>query len=163
MLTMAVGQSDEFDPVTALAKALEQARPQLAGATPKAAIIFAAFDSFDVSIATRLRAEFSGIQVLGSTSAAEMSSVGGYQEDSVTLALIAADNVDFTTGMASIGVDLENACHKAVEEALSATLRRPRLCIMFTDGLDGQRTLEAVRHALPDDVVVIGGGSSGKT
>ena len=34
---------------------------------------------------------------------------------------------------------------------------------MITDGLDGQRTLEAVRRALPDDVVVIGGGSSGKT
>ena len=163
MLKMAVGQSDEFDPATAIAAVLEQCRPQLAGASPKAAIVFAAFDSFDPIIGRTLRARFPGVQVIGSTSAAEMSSAGGYQEDSVTVALLVADSVDFTTGMASIAVDLEGACIRAVEEALAATARRPRLCIMLTDGLDGQRTLEAVRGALPDDVVVIGGGASGKT
>jgi hypothetical protein len=163
MLRMVVGQSDEFDPGTAIAAALDQCRPQLAGSVPQAAILFSAFDAFDAVMVRVLRAEFPGIQVIGSTSAAEMSSAGGYQEDSVTLALLVADNVDFTTGMASIQVDLEGACRAAAEQALAATARRPRLCIMLTDGLDGQRTLEAVRRALPDDVVVIGGGSSGKT
>ena len=72
----------------------------------KAAIVFAAFDSFDAVMVRMLRNEFPGIQVIGSTSAAEMSSAGGYQEDSVTLALFAADSVDFTTGMATIETDL---------------------------------------------------------
>lgn len=163
MLKMAVGQSDDFDPGTALGAALDQCRPQLAGAVPNAAIVFSAFNSFNSVMVRMLRTEFPGIQIIGSTSAAEMSSVGGYQEDSVTLALIVADSVDFTTGMASIETDLEGACRDAVQDALAATIRLPRLCIMLTDGLDGQRTLEAVRRALPDDVVVIGGGSSGKT
>lgn len=163
MLTMAVGQSDEFDPGTALAAALEQCRSRLGGASPKAAIVFSAFDSFDAVMVRMLRDEFPGIQVIGSTSAAEMSSAGGYQEDSVTLALIAADSVDFSTGMATIETDLEGACRQAAHEALAATTKLPQLCLMITDGLDGQRTLEAVCRALPDDVVVIGGGSSGKT
>ena len=163
MLKMAVGQSDEIDPAAALAAALDQARPQLAGATPRAAVIFAAFDSFDQVLVRNLRAEFPGIKVIGSTSAAEMSSVGGYLEDSITVALLVSDNVEFTTGMASIETDLARACQQAVAHALAETREQSRLCLMLTDGLDGQRTLEAVRSALPEDVVVIGGGASGKT
>ncbi|HEY7828171.1 MAG TPA: FIST N-terminal domain-containing protein [Candidatus Limnocylindrales bacterium] len=163
MLRMAVGHSDAFDPEEAFAAALEQCRPQLAGAQPAAAIIFAAFESFQPAMVQVLRAEFPDIQILGSTSAAEMSSSAGYQEDSVTLALLVADSVDFTTGMASIEVDLEGAARAAAERALGATSKRPRLCLMLADGLSGQRALEAVRAALPDDVVVVGGGSSGRT
>jgi hypothetical protein len=159
---MTVGHSMEFEPATAIAEALEQCRTSLGGATPGAALVFSAFDSFDQVMADVLRAAFPGIQILGSTSAAEMSSTGGYQEDSVTLALIVADEVDFTTGMASNVVDLEGACRAAAEQALAGTHRTPRLCIMLTDGLNGQRALEVVRSVLPDDVVVIGGGSSGQ-
>ena len=125
MLKMAVGQSDEFDPGIALGAALEQCRLQLAGAVPKAAIVFSAFDSFDSIMVRLLRTEFPGIQLIGSTSAAEMSSVGGYQEDSVTLALLVSDSVDFTTGMATIDIDLEGACRQAAQEALAATAKPP--------------------------------------
>jgi hypothetical protein len=162
MFTMAVGHSVEFEPDVAIADALEQCRVSLGGATPSAALVFAAFDSFDQVMAGALREAYPGIQILGSSSAAEMSSAGGYQEDSVTLALIAADDVDFTTGMASIDVDLEGACRAAVEQALEDTRRHPRLCIMLSDGLNGQRALEVIRSALPPEVVVIGGGSSGQ-
>jgi hypothetical protein len=157
---MAVGHSDAFDPGAAFADALEQCRPQLAGAQPGAAIIFAAFDTFEPVMVELLRAEYPEVQILGSTSAAEMSSSGGYQEDSVTLALLVADDVDFTTGMASIEADLEGASRAAAEQALATTTKRPRLCLMFAEGLSGQRTLEAVRAALPSDVVIVGGASS---
>ena len=73
-----------------------------------------------------------------------------------------AEEVDFTTAMASIDDDLEGACRAAALKALAGTRRSPRLCIMLTDGLNGQRALEVVRSVLPADVVVIGGGSSGE-
>ena len=164
MLTMAVGQSDEVDPDDAIHAAIDQCRASLAELVPQAAILFVTFDAFDPSMVAAVRAEFPGIAVVGSTSSAEMSSAGGYREDSVALSLIAADAVDLTAGVGSgVEADLEGASRAAVEQAMAQTDKAPKLCVLFTDGIDGQRALEAVRRALPEDVVVVGGGASGVT
>ena len=102
MLTMAVGQSDDLDPGGRSRTPSGSAGRSSAGIPPAAALLFAAFDAFDPVMIRRVRAEFPGVQVVGCTSAAEMSSAGGYLEDSVTLALLAADGVDFTTAATTI-------------------------------------------------------------
>ena len=86
MLTMAVGQGDDVDPLDAIATAIEQCRASLGGLTPQAGILFSAFDSFDPSILAAVAAAFPTATVMGTTSAAEISSINGYQEDSITLA-----------------------------------------------------------------------------
>ena len=58
------------------------------GPPPQAGILFAAFDSFDPSIIAAVPGR-SPATVMGTTSAAELSSVNGYLEDSITLALFA--------------------------------------------------------------------------
>jgi hypothetical protein len=159
---MAVGQSDDVDPSDAIATAIDACRAALGGRSPQAGIIFSAFDSFDPSIVTAVRDAFPGVSIMGSTSAAEISS-DGYREDSVTLALFAADGVDVTTGLGrGLGHDVEAACADAVGQARAATGREPKVCIVLAESfvVDPQRTLDAMARALPADVTIVGGTSA---
>jgi hypothetical protein len=163
MLKMAVGHSDDVDPNDAIAAAIEQCRLSLGAMKPQAGILFATFDGFDLSLVSAVREAFQGVNVMGSTSAGGMSSVNGYQEDSVTLALFASDTVDVTVGFgAGLGDDVEAACQTAARQALAATKREPKVCIIVTEttAADPQRTLEALSNAIPEGVVVVGGGSA---
>jgi len=164
MLRMAVGQSDDVDGVAAVREAIEQCREQLGGDEPRAGLLFATFDSFDPALVREVREAFPGIRLIGSSSSAEMSSVVGYREDSVTLAVFVSDTVQFTTAAATWELGgVEAAGRTAVEAACAATDATPRLCIMVADAIEGQRALESVRRALPEGAVLVGGASSGVT
>ena len=48
---------------------------------------------------------------MGASSSAEVSSVGGFKEDSIALALFASDIVDVTVGLGTgLGEDVDAAC-----------------------------------------------------
>jgi hypothetical protein len=162
---MAVGQGDDVDPADAIATAIDQCREALAGHAPQAGVLFAAFESFDPSILATVAEAFPTATVMGTTSAAEISSVNGYLEDSLTLALFASDTVDITAGMGSgLSTDLDGACRAAAFQAMAKTQQVPRVCIVLTEGfgVDPQRTLDAMALALPADVTMIGGTSAGR-
>ena len=160
MLTMAVGHSDDVDPELAIAAAIEQCRATLGDQAPGAAILFVACDSFDPALIGAVRQAFPGIDVMGSTSAAEMSSVAGFQEDSIALAVFASDDVDIGAG---IGIDIDDdpvgACRLALAQASARLTSAPKVCIVLTEGLNGQRVAEALRDALPPGVLLIGGAA----
>ena len=165
MFTMAVGQSDEVAPADAIAAAIAECQTALGDLRPQAGILFSAFDSFDPSVATALREAFPDATVMGSTSAAEISSSAGYQEDSITLAMFASDVVDVTAGLGTgLSRDSDAACRAAAAQALAATDREPKVCIMLAEGFaaDPQATLDAMARALPDGVVIVGGTSAGR-
>jgi hypothetical protein len=110
-----------------------------------------------------VRGAFPGIDVAGSTSAAEISSVGGYQEDSVSLAVFASDDVEIVAGLGSgMGHDVDAACRAAVEQALSGVTAEPKVCVVFHESFvaDPPRVVEALTRALPRGVVVLGGASA---
>ena len=129
MLRMAVGQSDDVDGVEAVRAAIEQCREQLDGETPRAGLLFATFDSFDPALVREVRSAFPGIRLIGSSSSAEMSSVVGYREDSVTLAVFASDTVGFTTAASTWEPgEVEAAGRAAVEAAIARDAIRHRGC-----------------------------------
>ena len=163
MLTMAVGSSDDVDLADAIATAIEQCRAALGGLRPQAGLLFAAFDSFAPESLAAIRAAFPGVSVMGATSSAEISSAGGYQEDSLTLALFASDTVDITAGVASgLGTDVEAACQAAAAQALAGTKREPKIAVVVAEGfvVDPQLTLNAMARALPAGVTIVGGTSA---
>jgi hypothetical protein len=163
MLTMAVGQSDDVDPADAIAGAIEQCRAALAGRQPQAGLLFTAFDSFAPASLAAVRDAFPGVSIMGTTSAAEISSPGGYQEDSLTLALFASDDIDVTAGVgAGLGRDVDAACRAAANQALAGTSREPKFAIVVAEGfvVDPQLTLDAMARALPKGVAIVGGTSA---
>ena len=163
MLRMAVGHSDDVDAADAIAIAVDQCRDQLNGLAPQAGFLVAAFDSFDPSLVAAVRDAFPGCALMGSTSSAEMSSTSGFLEDSVSLALFASNDIDITAGL-GVGLDrdVDGACRAAIAEARSKSDRDPKVCVVFADPgiVEPQRTLDALAAALPDGVVVVGGGSA---
>jgi hypothetical protein len=163
MLTMAVGTSDDVDPADAIAGAIRQCRAALGGLRPQAGLLFTAFDSFAPASLAAVREAFPGVSIMGTTSAAEISSPGGYQEDSLTLALFASDDVDITAGVGSgLGIDVEAACQMAARQALAGTKRQPKIAVVLAEGfvVDPQLTLDAMARALPEGVTIVGGTSA---
>jgi len=163
MLRMAVGHSDDVDAADAIAIAVDQCRDQLNGLAPQAGVLVATFDSFDPSLVAAVRDAFPGCALMGSTSSAEMSSTSGFLEDSVSLALFASDDIDITAGLGlGLDRDVDGACRAAIAEARSKSDRDPKVCVVFADPgiVEPQRTLDALAAALPDGVVVVGGGSA---
>ena len=162
MLTMAVGNSDDVDPIDAITAVIAQCSEALHGLSPQAGILFSAFDSFDPEVLAAIQQAFPGAAVMGSTSAAEISSQG-FQEDSMSLALFASDTVQVSAGLgAGLGNDVDAACRAAAAQALAGTDLEPRVCIVLTEGfvVDPQLTLDAMARALPAGVVIVGGTSS---
>src|SRR4051812_33143121 len=96
---MAVGHSDDVDFETALAAVLDQCEAGLAGATPSAALLLAAFESDHAAILRGIDDRFPGIEIAGSSTSGEMTSVLGLVEDSIALAVFSSDTVDITGGL----------------------------------------------------------------
>jgi hypothetical protein len=159
---MAVGHSDDVDLEDAVDEVIAQCRATLGDRQPQAGILIASFDTFDPSIVARVREAFDGVDIMGATSAAEISSASGYREDSTALALFVSDTVDITVGLGrGLSVAVDRACREAAEQALGATERDPRICIVFAgmNRIDPQHVLDAMADALPAGVAVVGGGS----
>lgn len=160
MLTMAVGQSDDVEPTRAMAEVIEQCRGQLNGLAPRAGILLCAMDSFDPELIDQVRVAFPGVAVMGSTSAAGMSSTSGMQEDSIQLSLLATDDIEIGTGI-GVGVDedVEAACRAAVDQALDGLAGEPKVCLVISEPMNAQRVAETLRQVLPAGMLVLGGGA----
>jgi hypothetical protein len=162
MFKMAVGQSDDVDPIRAVDATIAECRAQLDGLAPRAGLLFAALDSFDPRLVGRVRDAFGAIDVIGATSAAEMSSIGGYQEDSVALALFASDNIEFGVGLGdAIDQDAPAAAKAAAAQALAPISQEPKICVVLAEGANTQRAIESLRGELPAGVLMIGGAAGG--
>lgn len=160
MLTMAVGQSDDIDPAVAIREAIDQCRAQLDGQSPRGALLFLAYDLFEPAVPAAVRAAFPGVELIGCTSAAQVSSAKGYTDDGLTLAVFASDDITFAAGAAAhLDEDIEGPSRAAIDEA-SAGSDQPRVCIMLADGLTAQSALAVVEQAIPS-VPVVGGAAAG--
>jgi hypothetical protein len=159
---MAVGHSDDVDVGDALDDVLGQCARTLAGSEPKAGLLFSTHETHPEPLIEGVREAYPGVELIGSTSGAEMSSVLGFQEGSIALALFASDTVDITGGLGTgLASDLGGTAQRAVREALEKTHREPRLCLTAPAphphpvGL-----LAGLREQLGDGVPILGGGSS---
>ncbi|HEX6400157.1 MAG TPA: FIST C-terminal domain-containing protein [Actinomycetota bacterium] len=163
MFRMAVGHSDDIDLDAALATVFGQCEAALDGAKPRAGLLMAAWEADHQSIVDAVRTRYPGIELAGSTTAGEMSSVLGFQEDSIALTLFASDTVEITAGLGpGLRSDARAATQAAVDQARAKATLDPSLCIaMPAIGL-GQagEILAGLRAALGKDVPILGGGAA---
>lgn len=163
MLRMAVGHSDDIDLDAALATVFAECEAALDGATPTAGLLMAAWEADHRSIVDAVRARYPGIELAGSTTAGEMSSVMGFKEDSIALTLFASDTVEITAGLGlGLRSDARAATQAAVDQARAKATLEPSLCIaMPAIGL-GQagEILDGLRAALGTNVPILGGGAA---
>ena len=163
MFRMAVGHSDDIDVDVALEAVFSECDAAIAGVVPTAALLFAPWEADHQAIVAAVRARYPGIALTGTSSAGEMSSVMGFQQDSIALALFASDTVDITVGIGhDLALDPAAAIRQAVDSARRGTEQASTLCIaMPTIGVvEAGLVLEGLRSALGPTVPILGGGAS---
>jgi len=163
MIRMAVGHSDDVDLESALETVFAECDAGLAGATPKAGLLMGASEVDHRALIDAVHARYPGIELAGSSSAGEMSSSLGFREDSVELALFAADGIDIVAGLGqNLAADPVAATRRAVEQAMAKTQLPPRLCIVLSTigGAEPSAILDGLRTALGSGIPIIGGGAA---
>jgi len=165
VFNIVVGHSEDPDSLTAVKEVLEQCASDLADIVPKAGILFAAIDFHHALILQEIDSVFPGIDLIGCTTDGEMSSVLGFQQDSLTLILISSDTVEINIGVGyGVRENAIAAAQQAVRQATEKSSTAAKLCIPLpasytADGstTSGESILKGLKLALGLDVPLVGG------
>jgi hypothetical protein len=165
MLKVVVGHSEDPNTQIAVEEVLEQCWQDLAGIVPQAGLLFAAIDFEHGIILKQINRVFPGIDLIGCTTDGEMSSVLGFQQDSLTLMLFSSDTVQIHAGVGHEARDKPFlAAKQAVEQASQKTSLAAKLCICLpasytADGstTNGELILQGLKQAFDAEVPIIGG------
>ncbi len=161
MFRVAVGHSNDPDSDSAIAEVLEQCQITLAGEIPAAGILFAAIDFEHSVILQEINRAFPGIELIGCTSDAEMSSVLEFEEDSVTLMLFCSDEVEIRAGIGKgLSKDIVAATKQAVEQAQAKSNHKShQFCLTTPESLtvDAVSIVDSLKQALGENFPILGG------
>lgn len=163
MLKVAVGHSDDPDSPCAIAEILEQCHDTLEGHTPQVGLLFAAIDFEHQLLLEEIQAAFPDIRLIGSTTDGEMSSILGFQQDSVALMLFCSDTVEMAIGLGyNASQDPEKAAQEAIATAQAQLTQPPKCCLALPEGIkaNSSRVVSALQHALNNPKVPILGGTA---
>lgn len=148
------------DPSTpeALEDLLGQARAQVGERPARAALLLAGIDHDHQAAVDAIVDAFPGIALIGCTTDGEMSSAGGFCEDSLVLTLFVGE-IEVAAGLGrNAGADPQGAAWAALGAARAGLRSPPRLCVTTPESLtcDAVVLLDRLRAGL-GDVPVIGG------
>lgn len=162
MFTVAIGHSTDPFSDDAISEILKSVETELNGVTPQAGILFAGVDHDHQVLVDAIWKRYPGIHLVGCTTDGEVSSKQPVTQDSVVLALLASDVIEFISGLGSkISEDGERAGLSAVQEALAASKKQPKLCLAFPESLttSAARVVEGLKKGLGGDVPIFGGSA----
>lgn len=161
MLKAVIGHSCDPNSDMAVAEILEQCKSALdEKLPPKAGILFAAYDFDHKLILQKIKAQFPNIALIGSTSYGEISSINGFQQDSVVLLLLCSDNIEMQAGVGrSVSKEPSFAAQNAIQQAIGTNANTPKLCITTPESLTISCTtiLEGLQQVLGKSFPIVGG------
>lgn len=152
--------SDDPDSSDAVAAILSDCRARLAGAAPKAGLLFCSVEYDHATILGAIQREWPGLPVIGSSSDGELSSSLGSCDDSVLLTLFYGDDVRAHAG---VGRGLASDIQGAIAEALAGRrVTKPALCITtFAPSTNAAEVIRELSRQLGRRECPIVGGLSG--
>jgi hypothetical protein len=160
MLKAVVGHSNDPDSLAAITEVLEQCDDSLSGELPQAGILLAAIDFDHTLILHQIHQQYPEIQLIGGTTDGEMSSVLGFEQDSLTLMLFCSDRITIRAGIGrGISQDLQAAIQTAIVQAKIGHQDPIKLCITFPESLTASAVLilDSLNQALDKQVQIFGG------
>jgi hypothetical protein len=162
MFFTVVAQSDDIDAEGALAELLAQCREKLGERVPKAGLLFSTIDLEHERVLDGILDAWPGLELIGCTTAGEMSSALGYCEDSVALVLFGSDSIEFAAGIGrNVSKDISSACRAAVESAAAKSDLPTAICITLPESMttNGQQIVDSLRREVGSNVPVVGGAA----
>lgn len=160
MLRVAVGHSADPDSRVAVRDVLEQCQRSLVGAMPQAAILLAAIDFDHALILQEINQCFPDIELIGGTTDGELSSVLGFQQDSLTLMLFCASTIEIRAGLGHpLSANPVAATRQAIEQAMAQLHQPPQLCLTTPESFtaSGVSIVNGLKQALGPQVPIFGG------
>jgi hypothetical protein len=159
MFKVAIGHSNDFVSEEAIASAIAQCQETLAGIKPQAGILLAGIEFDRKIILQEVNKVFPDLELIGGTTDGEISSVLGFEQDSLVLMLFCSDRLQIRAG---IGYNLSQDPQAAAESAI-ATARfhtdDVALCITLPESLTTSAVivLESLKTALDNKTPIFGG------
>ncbi len=163
MFQVHIGHSEDPDSRAAIAEVLHQCQRALGKELPQAGILFAAIDFDHPLILAQIQTAFPDIELVGCTTNGEMSSVLGFQEDSLTLMIFCSDQITIRAGFGrGVSQNSDSAVQEAITTATNNLLELPQLCLTFPEGIgiDGVSIIRTLQHHLGEKVPIFGGTSA---
>ncbi len=161
MFKVVVGHSNDPDSESAITEILSQCDRSLSGDSPQAGVLFAAIDFDHRQILRRIVDRYPGIELIGGTTDGEISSVLGFQQDSLTLMLFCSDRVTIRGGIGSqISGDLNQALKEAIAQASIGHTEPIKLCITLPESLtstSAAQLVDQLNQLLGSKVSIVGG------
>lgn len=160
VLKVAVGHSTDLDSPDAIADVLDQCQSALMGAVPIAGIVLAAIDFDHKLILGKILTIFPDLALIGGTTDGEISSVLGFEQDSLTLILFCSDRICITAGIGTqVSHDVTSAAHTAVTQARATNPNPIQFCLTLPESLTSSAVLivENLKQSLGNHVPIFGG------
>ena len=165
MLKVFVGHSEDPDSQEAIEEILEECKESLENITPQAGILFAAIDFDHELILQEINQVFPNIELIGCTTDGEISSILGFQQDSLSLMLFSSDTINIHAGVGyGTRKNAIAAAQQAVKQAMANCNESPKLCITVPasyvteeSATSGEDILEGLNLALESKVPIVGG------
>lgn len=165
MLKIAVGHSCDPDSLEAVQEVIAQCQQSLEGTLPQAGILFAAIDFEHLLILNEINAAFPDIELIGGTTDGEVSSVLGFQQDSLTLMLFGADDIEIRAAVGrNVSQDPVAIAQQTVAMAQTQLQQPAKLCIATPESLTASASsiLEGLKLGL-GDIPILGGTTGDQT
>jgi hypothetical protein len=163
MFKAAIGHSEDPDSREAITEVLAQCQQGLAGEIPQAGILLAAIDFDYPLILAQIQETFPGLQLVGCSTNGEISSVSGFQEDSLTLMVFSSDQVTIRAGLGrGLSKNIDTAVQEAIDMASIGLPTPPKLCFAFPEGLcsDTSTIVQTLQQKLGQQIPIFGGMSA---
>lgn len=163
MFKAVVGHSTDIDTEDAIAEVLAHCRQGLDGYPPQAGLLLSAIDYDHKLILETIHTTFPDLELIGGTTDGEISSVLGFEEDSLTLVLFCCDRITIRAGVGTAASqDIDAAVATAIAQATLHPSNPVRLCITLPESLtlSGVKILNTLQTALGPSIPIVGGLTS---
>jgi hypothetical protein len=155
-----IAHSTDIDSADAVAELVDGMRAQIGGLTPRVALLFAGIDHDLPLVLRAIQDAMPTVELVGCTTDGELSSLSGFQEDSLVLLVLAGDDVRAVAGLArEVTPDPERRIGAAVREATARLGAPPAFCVTVPVSMraSGSVIVDSFRAALGPSAPVFGG------
>ena len=137
MITVGTGQAEGIETRKVVQGVLSQCRNQLGGMPPQAGVVFAGGNFDHQRMLDAIDHQYPDIELVGCTTAGDFSNRLGFSDDSISLMLFHADDVEIQAGVGrNLTNDPTGAVQAAVAQARKGLSSAPKFGLAFPDGYD---------------------------
>ena len=160
MLRIGIAQAEDLDTLSAVQSVISKCRRQLRELNPQAGIVFAGIEFNHKEMLAEILRSFPGLELVGCTTAGELSSEYGFSDDSINLMVLHSDTIEIKAGVGrEASADPAAATDEALDQARKGLTQEESLCLAFPDWLNGsaEELVDALNRKLAPQCPVFGG------